>query len=559
MKKLKYIISFLLTFLLLVSCEEDKNEIGDLVTPSNIQLTSEIVNQDISDPEFEFGDGSGDVNFTVTADDALSYKFNFGDNTSEVSTTGEVSHKFTSVGVNTYTVIVSVFGTGGITSTSSIDVEVFSVFDDPETKDFLSGGAGSSKIWYWAADKPVNIALGNNTVQENGSHTYPGVWSGATAFHADKLCMYDAEMVFTQDANGNLTFQQTVGTAYIPGTYSDNLGVDGDTCHGKDVVPSLGNIYDVALIASTSIATNDAQNPEYLGTTIRFSDDGFMSWYVGISNFEIISITETTLYVRVGQNDEWAWYCKFQTQNPYETDSPETLLWSDEFDVDGAPDTNNWGYDLGDGCPSNCNWGNSESQFYTNDSDNVFVSDGTLKIKAIKESISGYDYSSTRMLSQDKFEFTYGRVDVRAKLPEGGGTWPAIWMLGANFSEVGWPECGEIDIMEHVGNEPNIVKAAIHTPSSFGNTQNKGETTQSNVSSEWHVYSINWSEDEISFLVDDVVYYTYAPTEKTDQNWPFDKAQFLILNIAMGGDLGGAIDPAFTEAIMEIDYIRVYQ
>ena len=132
-------------------------------------------------------------------------------------------------------------------------------------------------------------------------------------------------------------------------------------------------------------------------------------------------------------------------------------------------------------------------------------------------------------------------------------------MLGSNFETVGWPSSGELDIMEHVGNNQNVVQSAIHTPSSSGNTVNVGSITVANVSSEFHVYSINWSPDEISFLVDDEIFYTYNPTIKNSQTWPFNADQFLIMNIAMGGNLGGAIDSAFSQSTMEIDYVRVYQ
>ena len=158
-----------------------------------------------------------------------------------------------------------------------------------------------------------------------------------------------------------------------------------------------------------------------------------------------------------------------------------------------------------------------------------------------------------------KFAFTYGRVDVRAQLPSGDGTWPAIWTLGSNITEVSWPACGEIDIMEHVGNNQNEILHAIHTPSSFGNTVNKDSSIVATASTDFHVYSINWSQDQISFLVDDEIIYTYNPANKTDENWPFYQDQFIILNIAIGGTLGGDVDSDFTESTMEIDYVRVYQ
>ena len=146
-----------------------------------------------------------------------------------------------------------------------------------------------------------------------------------------------------------------------------------------------------------------------------------------------------------------------------------------------------------------------------------------------------------------------------AKLPSGGGTWPALWMLGSNITSIGWPACGEVDIMEHVGNNLGTVQSAMHTLSSYGNTQNHGSQYLPDVSTAFHVYSVDWTSEEMVFAVDDVVHYTYNPSVKNSETWPFDANQFFILNIAMGGNLGGTIDPAFTEDTMEIDYIRVYQ
>ena len=233
-----------------------------------------------------------------------------------------------------------------------------------------------------------------------------------------------------------------------------------------------------------------------------------------------------------------------------------SLIWSDEFDTDGSPDDSKWNYDIGRG---NNGWGNSEVQYYTSREGNVVVEDGVLKITAKKESFEGAQYTSARMKTQGKFDFKYGKVEVKAKLPEGGGTWPAIWMLGKNIDIVGWPACGEIDIMEHRGNNFGIVSSALHTPSSFGGTVNTGSRTVSNVSTEFHVYAVEWTQEKIIFSVDDAVFYTYNPTAKSSSTWPFIENQFIILNVAMGGGFGGAIDSNFTESAMEIDYVRVYQ
>lgn len=233
-----------------------------------------------------------------------------------------------------------------------------------------------------------------------------------------------------------------------------------------------------------------------------------------------------------------------------------TLIWADEFDVNGSPDSSKWGYDIGTG---ENGWGNQESQFYTNRMDNVIVEDGLLKIIAKKETYQGVDYTSARIISMGKFEFTYGKVEVRAKLPLGKGTWPAIWMLGANFLTAGWPACGEIDIMEHAGNRQGIVSSALHTPSSYGNTQNHGDQFLEDVSTAFHIYSLEWNNEEMIFYVDDVEHYRYNPSTKNINTWPFDAPQFLILNVALGGTFGGSIDPNFTTSAMEIDYVKVYQ
>jgi len=237
-------------------------------------------------------------------------------------------------------------------------------------------------------------------------------------------------------------------------------------------------------------------------------------------------------------------------------DSFSTLIWSDEFDTDGSPDSSKWGYDIGTGQGG---WGNNESQYYTSRSDNVIIEGGLLKIIAKKENYSGAEYTSTRMLTMGKFDFTYGRVEVRAKLPLGDGTWPAIWALGANFQSVGWPACGEIDIMEHAGIRQGTVSSAMHTPSSYGGTVNHGDQYIADVSTAFHVYALEWNNEEMVFTVDDVEHYRYNPSTKNSDTWPYDTPQFLILNVAMGGTFGGTIDPNFVSSTMEIDYVRVYQ
>lgn len=231
------------------------------------------------------------------------------------------------------------------------------------------------------------------------------------------------------------------------------------------------------------------------------------------------------------------------------------LVWSDEFDTDGSPDNTKWTYDIG----TNNGWGNGESQYYTSRQDNVVIEDGLLKIKAIKENYEGANYTSGRIKTQGRYNFTYAKVEVRAKLPGWLGTWPAIWMLGSNITSVGWPRCGEIDIMEQKGWDKTKVSAALHNSSSFGNTLNVREVDNPTATSAFHTYAVNWTPNEISFSVDDEVFYTYSPEEQTADNWPYNNPQFIILNVAMGGALGGTIPDNFTESTMEIDYVRVYR
>ena len=232
-----------------------------------------------------------------------------------------------------------------------------------------------------------------------------------------------------------------------------------------------------------------------------------------------------------------------------------SLAWSDEFEVTGAPDPSKWGYDLGDGCPNVCGWGNNELQWYTNRPENVVVAGGVLKITAIKESMNGKAYTSARILSKDKFSFKYGKMEVKAKLPAGVGTWPAIWMLGNNINTVGWPASGEIDVMEHRGSHQNTISGALHHPGRSGGSADVGTTVISNASTEFHIYSVEWFDNAIKFSVDNTTYFTFI----NKGNLPFNHPFFIIMNVAMGGNYGGPVDPAFSGSSMEVDYVRVYQ
>ncbi|MFN8342647.1 MAG: glycoside hydrolase family 16 protein [Cyclobacteriaceae bacterium] len=245
-------------------------------------------------------------------------------------------------------------------------------------------------------------------------------------------------------------------------------------------------------------------------------------------------------------------------------ESGRKLVWADEFDKDGAPDSTRWGYDMGDGCPNVCGWGNNEAQYYTSNSKNVRIENGMLVIEAHHDSLGTKAYTSTRMVSKGKGDWLYGRIEVKARVPKGRGTWPAIWMLSTDWSYGGWPESGEIDIMEHVGHDPGVIHGTLHSQkyNHIKQTQKEGKITIPDSQDAFHVYAVDWKEDKVDFYVDEQLYHTVTRVPGDDFNgWPFDKRFHLILNVAVGGNWGGqqGIDESIWPQRMEVDYVRVYQ
>ena len=240
------------------------------------------------------------------------------------------------------------------------------------------------------------------------------------------------------------------------------------------------------------------------------------------------------------------------------------LVWSDEFNYNGLPDSTKWGYDIGKGCPQNCGWGNNEQQYYTaNRLENARIEKGKLIIEARKEIFSEAGYTSARMVTKNKGDWKYGRIETRAKLPKGRGMWPAIWMLPTKWEYGGWPTSGEIDIMENVGYLPDSLYGTVHTGAYNGmkGTQKSKGVLRKDLSKAFHIYSIEWTPKSISFFIDNEKYNVFVNEQTGVQAWPFDKEFHLLLNIAVGGNWGGTFgvdDTTFPQKML-VDYVRVYQ
>ena len=235
------------------------------------------------------------------------------------------------------------------------------------------------------------------------------------------------------------------------------------------------------------------------------------------------------------------------------------LVWADEFDGTELS-TESYNFEIGDGCPNLCGWGNNELEYYTDAAENIRLEDGKLVITATRLGTEGF--RSARIQTQDKREFRFGRIDIRAKLPEGKGLWPAIWMLGANISDVGWPASGEIDIMELVGDKPNTIHGTAHwgnagQPSTF---QGSSISLQEKYSEQFHVFSLVWELNELKWYMDETLFHTITPNNLQGETYRFNQAFFFIFNVAVGGNWPGSPNAStqFPQT-MEVDYVRVFQ
>lgn len=241
------------------------------------------------------------------------------------------------------------------------------------------------------------------------------------------------------------------------------------------------------------------------------------------------------------------------------------MVWSDEFSINGQPDETKWSYDMGDCCgqPAGCGWGNHELQYYTDRKENVRVQDGQLIVELHKEKMHNSEYTSTRLVSKGKGDWKYGRIDIRAKIPDQKGVWSAIWMLSTDDVYKGWPHSGEIDIMENVGYDADTIVATAHTLDyhhSIG-THKTGKIYNPTANEEFHIYTLEWDEKHYSVALNGKKFFTFENDGTGYTSWPFDQKFHLIMNIAYGGDWGGkeGIEPELLPAKMYVDYVRVYQ
>jgi beta-glucanase (GH16 family) len=532
----------MLTLTGFLSCQEDEPALGELTVPENL-----VVNVAVA------ADQSGNVTVSPTADNALYFHVVFvpGDTPAVLRPGETASFRFTKSGQYTAPVTVIAFSPGGFASTKTVNLDLdVRLLIDAQTLQQLAGDG--EKRWVWNKTVGGHFGVGPLT------NFYPEYFSAGP--NQLNPCLYDDVLVFSYDASNNYSFTLEPGTdnlVFMNWTEVKRFFPDAtpaqyaDEC--RDLTDKTAFSDDFVVIDNTD------------GTRTLDLGDGFMSYWAVISGqYEIMELTADRLTVRgisspFNGDAPLAWYYTFVPESGGNsgggggsTDTFETLIFEEGFDVDGAPDPTVWNYDIGTG---NNGWGNNESQYYTNRPENIIVDNGFLKITARREPYLGRDFTSSRIQSHQKFEFQYGRVEIRAKMPTGGGTWPALWMLGSDFQTNPWPAAGEIDIMEHIGNTQDVVYGTTHDPFNFAGNARSGSTTVPGVSEEFHIYALEWTETEIRFYVDDEQYYAVS----NNSGLPFNKDFFLILNVAMGGTFGGSIDANFAESTMEVDYIRVYQ
>ncbi len=358
------------------------------------------------------------------------------------------------------------------------------------------------------------------------------------------------QTAFENEANSVFSFDVRIDEAKTDEVRVSYATADGTAEAGEDYIAVEGTLVfapgETKKSIEVSIVVDEFLEPdEYFTVALSDPEGGYLRDFVQEATGTIRNDDQT-----LGITDDG-----YTTPDNY---PGMTLVWGDEFDTPGALDPSKWTYDLGNG---SWGWGNNELQNYTNNPENVKVEDGRLFIFARNEG----GYTSARVKSQGLYDFQFGRVDIRAMLPIGQGIWPALWMLGSDITTESWPACGEIDIMEMVGHQPRLIHGTVHWGPNNGQHQYYGSTAPAltfpeTFADEFHVFSIEWQENEIKFLMDDVHYHTVTPSNMNGMAYPFNDAFFFIMNVAVGGEWPGNPDETTPfPGFMAVDYVRVFQ
>jgi beta-glucanase (GH16 family) len=349
----------------------------------------------------------------------------------------------------------------------------------------------------------------------------------------------------------SFAFDVTLGNTYSQPVSVQVSTVDGIATSGEDFAAL--NKSQVTVPAGQ---TKGSFTVTVVGDEWKEADEDF---FVTLSN-PVNCVLATENYRAYILNDDSRIRIAETGNNTSPTSYPGlSLAWADEFNGSSL-DLTSWNFDKGDGCPNLCGWGNNELEFYT-ENENLYFQEGKMVIEARLESRGGKSYTSTRLNSQNKRSFRFGRIDIRAKVPRGRGVWPAFWMLGNNITTVGWPRCGEMDIMELLGQEPNKVYSTIHFGPGPGSIQiSRSLTATAPFSDDFHLYSLVWQTDRLRFMVDNQVISEVTKADLGANNYPFNDPFYFILNVAVGGNWPGSPDATtrFPQWLM-VDYIRVFQ
>ena len=349
----------------------------------------------------------------------------------------------------------------------------------------------------------------------------------------------------------SFVFEATLGGAYNQPVSVQVSTVDGTATSGEDYTA-----LNKSLLTIPAGQTKGSFTVSVVGDEWKEANEDF---FVTLSA-PVNCVLPTESYRAYIMNDDTRIRIGETGNNTSPTSYPGlSLAWADEFNGTSL-DLASWNFDKGDGCPNICGWGNNELEFYT-ENENLYFQEGKMIIEARMESRGGKNYTSTRLNTQNKRSFRFGRIDIRAKVPRGRGVWPALWMLGNNITTVGWPKCGEMDIMELLGQEPNKVYSTVHFGPGPGSIQiSRSLTAASPFSDDFHLYSLVWTADRMRFLVDNQLVSEVVKSDLGANNYPFNDPFYFVMNVAVGGNWPGNPDATtrFPQWMM-IDYVRVFQ